>query len=100
MVWGSARAVERGEEPREEGFHAAVGRVLDGKKAGDIALGGERGDKLGIARQYVDRDGPWRLALAADNSRRLVIADQDDEPVTRQMLGEPAFEGGKIITEA
>src|ERR1700732_3043179 len=78
----SARTVERGEKPSEEGFHATVGGLLGRDQAGDIALGDERGDQVGIARQHMDRDGPWRLGPATDNGRRLVIAEQDDEPVT------------------
>src|SRR2546423_12216946 len=100
MVWESARSVERGEEPRKEGFHAAVRRCWSGQEAGDVALGYERRDQVGIPRQHMDRDGPWRFGLAADNSRRLVIAEQDDEPVTEQALGKPSSEDGEIIAQA
>src|SRR5262249_38675217 len=69
------------------------------KKAGCIALGEEWSDEVGIPRQYMDRDGPWRIGRAADHRRGLVIAEQYDEPVAGQVFAEPPAERREIVVQ-
>ena len=51
----------------------------------NIALCDKRRDQVRIARQHMDRHGPL-LDLTADDGRRLVVAEQDDERIAGQML--------------
>src|SRR6516164_1209500 len=94
------RPVERGEEAREKSLHARMARCLGRIEAGDVTLVKKWCDKLGIPRQHVDRNGPGWLGQTSDYRWRLVIAEQDDEPVAGDATGEPARERCEIIAQA